>query len=227
MCRRDTGRTNNFLFIRRLKDSRSNPASPCNPRFGLAARTKAALRTAASSWSRSGPTNAAGKASPADAAACDAAGSSDAGKPFDSTIPLSVERASMPPRRARESRTTSCSRSGFSTPNPAKRRHSASSAGTAASSERETISAQTASIFDGPAFWIDSSKSSFESVSTDVAAGVTTGSGTRRTITLPRSANRSSWFGVASRSERKAPESGGAGPVSDGFIVEHRRGPED
>ena len=40
MCRRDTGRTNNFLFIRRLKDSGSYPASPCNPRFGLAVRTK-------------------------------------------------------------------------------------------------------------------------------------------------------------------------------------------
>ena len=39
---RDTGRTNNFLFIRRLKDFWRYPASPCNPRFGLAV---AALRT--------------------------------------------------------------------------------------------------------------------------------------------------------------------------------------
>ena len=46
----------------------------------------------------------------------------------------------------------------------------------------------------------------------------------RWAITLPRSANRSSWFGVASRSERKGPDCGGAGLVSDGFIVEHRRG---
>ena len=36
MCCRDTGRTNNFLVIRRLKDFGSYSASPCNPRFGLA-----------------------------------------------------------------------------------------------------------------------------------------------------------------------------------------------
>ena len=40
MCRRDTGRTNNFLVIIRLKDSGSYPASPCNPRFGLAVWAK-------------------------------------------------------------------------------------------------------------------------------------------------------------------------------------------
>ena len=99
-----------------------------------------------------------------------------------------------------------------------------SASGTAASSERETISEQTASIFDGPAFWIDSSKSSSESVSTGAAAGEAIGSGTRWAITLPRSANRSSWIGVASRSERKGPDCGGAGPVSDGFIIGQRRG---
>ena len=35
MCRRDTGRTNNFLVIRKLKDSGSYPASPCNVQFVL------------------------------------------------------------------------------------------------------------------------------------------------------------------------------------------------
>ena len=35
MCRRDTTRTNNFLVIRKLKDSGSYPASPCNVQFVL------------------------------------------------------------------------------------------------------------------------------------------------------------------------------------------------
>ena len=40
MCRRDTGRTNNFLVIRRLKDSGSYPASPCNVQFVLGETAK-------------------------------------------------------------------------------------------------------------------------------------------------------------------------------------------
>ncbi len=40
MCRRDTGRTNNFLVIIRLKDFRSYPASPCNVQFVLGERAK-------------------------------------------------------------------------------------------------------------------------------------------------------------------------------------------
>ena len=35
MCRRDTGRTNNFIFIMMLKDFRRYPASPCNVQFVL------------------------------------------------------------------------------------------------------------------------------------------------------------------------------------------------
>ena len=40
MCRRDTCRTNNFLVIRRLKDSGSYPASPCNVQFVLGETAK-------------------------------------------------------------------------------------------------------------------------------------------------------------------------------------------
>ena len=40
MCRRDTGRTNNFIVIRKLKDSGSYPASPCNVQFVLGEREK-------------------------------------------------------------------------------------------------------------------------------------------------------------------------------------------
>ena len=40
MCRRDTCRTNNFLFIRKLKDSGSYPASPCNVQFVLGETSK-------------------------------------------------------------------------------------------------------------------------------------------------------------------------------------------
>ena len=35
MCRRDTGRTNNFIVIIMLKDFRCYPASPCNVQFVL------------------------------------------------------------------------------------------------------------------------------------------------------------------------------------------------
>jgi len=40
VCRRDTCRTNNFLVIRRLKDSGSYPASPCNVQFVLGETAK-------------------------------------------------------------------------------------------------------------------------------------------------------------------------------------------
>ena len=56
VCRGDTGRTNNFLVIRRLKDSRSYPASLCNPRFvpRASAYTRVApARGLSSRWSRS------------------------------------------------------------------------------------------------------------------------------------------------------------------------------
>ena len=112
----------------------------------------------------------------------------------------------------------------FSMRYPVKRRHSASSLGTAASSERETIPEHRASTSDGPAFVTSSSSSSSVSVSTGKAADEAIGFGTRRGVTLPRSANRSSWPGPASRSGRWGPGCGGSGPVSDGFIVEHWRG---
>ena len=108
-------------------------------------------------------------------------------------------------------------------PNPVKRCQSASSAGTAASRERATSREQSASTFDGPAFGTNSSSSSSVSVSTGVAADEAIGFGTWRGVTLPRSANKSSWFGAASRSDRRGLGCGEAGPVSDGFI-EHRRG---
>ena len=126
--------------------------------------------------------------------------------------------------RARVSRTASCSRSGFTMQYPAKRRHSASSVGTAASSERETIPEHRASTSDGPAFVTSSSSSLSVSVSTGKAADEAIGFGTRRGVTLPRSANRSSWPDPASRSGRRGPGCGGSEPVSDGFIVEHWRG---
>ena len=42
MCRRDTGRTNNFIVIMMLKDFRRYPASPCNVQFVLGETEKTA-----------------------------------------------------------------------------------------------------------------------------------------------------------------------------------------
>ena len=106
-------------------------------------------------------------------------------------------------------------------PNPAKRCQSASSAGTAASRERATSREQSASTFDGPAFGTNSSSSSSVSVSTGVAVDEAIGFGTWRGVTVPRSANKSSWLGAASWSDRRGLGCGGARLVSDGFI-EHR-----
>ena len=71
--------------------------------------------------------------------------------PSDSTIRFNAARAGPQSRRASAPRRARCSTRGSPIPNPANRRHSRSSAGTAPSRERDTTAAQSRSTFAGVA----------------------------------------------------------------------------
>ena len=147
----------------------------------------------------------------------------EAGNVFDSTIRVSAARASVPPSRASVSTTASCSGSGFSTPNPTKRPRAPRAPGPPPpghgrqSPSRPPRHSTVSPPEQGEELVVR------EGLDRDRRRGRSDRLPELPGSTVPRSANRSGWLCAASPVGREGPVCGGAGPVLDGFITEHRR----